>query len=293
MRKIESFSAFQIIDKENFGFSPDEYSIFKYGSKDIARKFGYTLANKFISKFSSVLKNKRLVIVPSAYSHIQTASCSMESFFVDRINLFLHQNGCSSVEQSKIHRTVTYREDYGEMSAEERFNMIKGDKFHIDKSFLEDKILIFLDDIKITGTHERIIIKMLNDFDIQNDCFMLYYADLKNSDINPRIENFLNQHFVKNLNDIDWIIKNGSFIFNTRVVKYILNSSNIACVIFLKTQSFEFIRELFFLAIGNGYGQFDEYRQNLVYIQEIVRHTNLKEYSQNIISLDYFKAISS
>lgn len=284
MRKIEIFSAAHIIDRENFGFSPDEYSMFKYGSKTIARKFGYILANKFILKFSELLKSKQLVVIPSAYSHIQTASCSMESFFVDKLNFFLYQNGHPPVEQAKIHRTVTYREDYGEMSAEERFNMIKGDKFHIDKSFLGDKTLIFLDDIKITGTHERIIVKMLDDFEIQNDCFMLYYADLKNPEINPRFENFLNQHFVKNLNDLDWIIKTDSFIFNTRVVKCILNSPNVDCVNFLKNQSNEFIKDLFYLAIGNDYGQFDEYKQNLLYIQEIVRGIDSKEYEQNIIS---------
>lgn len=284
MRKIEIFSAAHIIDKENFEFSPDEYSMFKYGSKVMARKFGYTLANKFFYKFSELLKSEQLVVIPSAYSHIQTASCSMVSFFVDRLNLFLFQNDCPPVEQAKIHRTVTYREDYGEMSAEERFNMIKGDKFHIDKSFLGDKTLIFLDDIKITGTHERLIVKMLDDFDIQNDCFMLYYADLKNPEINPRIENFLNQHFVKNLNDLDWIIKTDSFIFNTRVVKYILNSSNADCENFLRRQSFEFIRDLFFYAIGNDYGKFEEYKQNLLYIQEIVRSIDFKEREQDIIS---------
>lgn len=280
MRKIEGFSAFQITGNNNFGFSPDEYSMFKYGSKNVARKFGHALANEFIASHSTCLKNNRLVVIPSAHSHIQTASCIMASFFIDRLNSFLFKNACSPVEQTKIHRTVTYREDYGEMSAEQRFNMIKGDKFHIDKSFLEGKTLIFIDDIKITGTHERIIVKMLDNFDIQNHCFMLYYADLENPDIDPRIENFFNSHFVKTLSDLDLIIKNDAFVFNTRVVKYILNSRNADCVDFLKNQTFEFVRNLFFLAIGNDYGQFDDYRQNLLYIQEIVEKNELREYDQ-------------
>jgi hypothetical protein len=292
MRKIVFYSAFKIIDEKNLGINPNEYSMFKYGSKDVARKFGYALADNFFYEFSKELKEKKLVVIPSAYSHIQTASCSMASFFVDRLNLFLFQNGCSSVEQSKICRTVTYREDYGEMSAEERFNMIKGDIFHIDKSFLENKILIFLDDIKITGTHERIIIKMLDNFDIQNDCFILYYANLNNSGINPRIENFLNHHFVKNLNDLDTIIKTDSFIFNTRVVKYILNSSKADCANFLRKQSFEFILELFFLAIGNNYAQFEEYQENILYIKKLVSSDEYIDYNQNCISSNYPQQIS-
>lgn len=287
MRKIEDFSAFQIIDKDNFGFSPDEYSRFKYGSKNIAQKFGYTLAEKFIDRFSSVLKIQPLVVIPSAFSHIQTASCAMESFFVDRLNLFLFENGCQPVEQAKIHRTVTYREDYGEMSAEERFNMIKGDKFHIDKSFLGDKVLIFIDDIKITGTHERIIIKMLDDFNIQNDCYMLYYADLQNPTINPRIENFLNQHTIKNLVDLNQLITTEPFIFNTRVVKFILNSPHHDCIRFLKDQSFDFIRELFYLAIGNSYGQFEDYNKNLSFIQKIINRNENEFLVMAIVNNDY------
>lgn len=270
MRKIESFSAFQISDSNTFGFSPDEYSRFKYGAKNIARKFGHLLAEKFIAKYSEDLRSKPLIVVPSAFSHIHTASCLMEKFFVDKLNFFLYKIGEPPVEQAKIHRTVTYREDYGEMSAEERFNLIKGDKFHIDKTFLQNKTLIFIDDIKITGTHERIIVKMLDDFEIYNPCYMLYFADLQNQTINPRIENYLNQHFVKSLHDLDVLIKSEPFEFNTRVVKFILNSDHIECISFLHKQTAEFIKELFFLAIGNFYSQFADYRQNLTYIQKMV-----------------------
>lgn len=270
MRKTESFSAFQINNPDNFGFSADEYSRFKYGSRNIARKFGYILADKFISHYVNNIREKQLVVIPSAYSHIRTASCLMESFFVDRLNYCLFKLGEPPAEQAKIYRTVTYREDYGEMTAEQRFNLIKGDKFHIDKTYLQNKTLIFIDDIKITGTHERIIVKMLDDFDIQNSSYMLYFAELQNSGINPNIENYLNQYTIKSLYDLDSIIKSEPFVFNTRVVKFILNSEHIECISFLHKQSAEFIKELFYLAIGNFYVQFKDYRQNLAYIQKLV-----------------------
>lgn len=270
MRKTESFSAFQINNPDNFGFSADEYSRFKYGSRNIARKFGYILADKFISHYVNNIREKQLVVIPSAYSHIRTASCLMESFFVDRLNYCLFKLGEPPAEQAKIYRTVTYREDYGEMTAEQRFNLIKGDKFHIDKTYLQNKTLIFIDDIKITGTHERIIVKMLDDFDIQNSSYMLYFAELQNSGINPNIENYLNQYSIKSLYDLDSIIKSEPFVFNTRVVKFILNSEHIECISFLHKQSAEFIKELFYLAIGNFYVQFKDYRQNLAYIQKLV-----------------------
>jgi hypothetical protein len=278
MRELESISAIKIADNENFGFSPDEYSKFKFGSKNIARKFGYELAQMFINQLIYFpLQGKQIVVLPSAYSHIQTASCLMKTYFVDRLNLYLFENGFTPVEEAKIYRTVTYREDYGEMSAEQRYNLISGDKFHVDKTFLEGKILVFIDDIKITGTHERIITKMLDDFDIQNKCFMLYLAELKNPDMNPRIENYLNHHFVNNLDKLHLIIKNNDFVFNTRVVKYILNSDHKECIQFLKKQNEQFIRDLFYLSIGNEYYKFDSYCTNLSYINKLVSEFKSEE----------------
>ena len=59
-------------------------------------------------------------------------------------------------------------------------------------------------------------------------------------------------------------------MFNTRVVKYILNANHSECVQFLKKQSDNFIRELFYLSLGNAYNQFESYRQNLNYLQHLV-----------------------
>ncbi len=193
----------------------------------------------------------------------------MTTFFIDRLNLFFFEAGLLPVDQAKIYRSVTYREDYGEMSGEERFRLIGNDKFHIDKTFLDDKLLIFIDDIKITGTHEKVIIKMLDDFGIQNDSFLVYFAELINPGILPNVENFLNHFFVKGLDELRQILRHDDFIFNTRVVKYILNSPHEECVRFLNEQNFRFISDLFYLSIGNSYGQFESYQRNLTYIQEV------------------------
>ena len=129
---------------------------------------------------------------------------------------------------------------------------------------------------------------MLDDFKVQNDCFLLYFADLQNSTVNPNIENYLNQYYVKNLSDLDQIIKNDKFVFNTRVVKYILNNTSKDCLNFLGMQSLEFIRELFFLAIGNSYGQFEEYKENLRSVLNIIGN-----YEDDCTKKDNLEEISS
>ena len=270
-RTIERFSAHQVHDPKVLDFPAEKYSRFKFGSNHIAREFGYILADRFINQlFKFKYGGQPIVVLPSAYSHIPTASCFMSYHFIDKLNQFLYKNGYAGVETSKIHRNVTYREDYGQMSAEERFNLIKGDKFHIDKYQLKNKILIFIDDIKITGTHERIILKMLDDFEISNHCYMLYYAELTNSEIAPSIENYLNHFYVKKLSDLHSIVNADDFEFNTRVVKYILNSNKEECRHFLMNQTQSFINKLYYKALGNEYYKFPEYLTNLQAIEKLV-----------------------
>ncbi|MBF0575611.1 phosphoribosyltransferase family protein [Dysgonomonas sp. GY617] len=261
---ITHFSGFLIENENQFGFSPDDYSKFKYGAINIAKEFGYLLAERFIENcFKDHYDGKQIVVLPSAYSYIPTASFFMKVFFVEKLNLFLYKNGYPIVQETKINRTVTYREDYGEMSAEDRYNLISGDSFHIDKEYIKNKQLLFLDDIKITGTHERIILKMLNDAQISNDCYMLYFAELINSNISPKFENYLNNYFVKDLEKVDWIIKNEKFVFNTRVVKYILNADSDKFETFISRQTPDFKRDILHNAIGNEYFKFESYLKNI------------------------------
>lgn len=268
--RLIHYSGFLIEDEKVFGFSPDDYSKFKHGAANIARKFGEDLADRFISEcFSRTYDGRQIVVVPSAYSYIPTASYFMMKYFVRKLNVYLYENGYPVVQETKIDRSVTYREDYGEMSAQDRYNLISSDKFHIDKTFLENKILLFLDDIKITGTHERIILKMLNEYHIENDSYMLYFAELVNKSISPKFENFLNNYCISELRDIDRIIKEEEFVFNTRVVKYILNASPEKFNEFIFLQSQAFISELYYNSIGNEYFKFEQYLCNLDQLKKL------------------------
>ncbi len=282
--KSLSLSVHKVDDKDDIPFSDIDYSKFKFGSKTIARKFGNELAQSFIQKLKDGLwkkelqqQGKNIVVVSSPYCFIPTATFAMKDYFVRRLNEFLVENYCKVVEETKIHRTITYKEDYGEMSAEQRLKLISGDGFHIDAEFCKGKFCLFLDDIKITGSHEKVIQGMIDGFNSKNpadpyfkDYAFLYYAELTNQDIPPQIENQLNYAYVKTLKHLDKIIKNGEFLLNTRTVKYILSYKSSDCKEFLDYQELKFLKTLYHEAIGNSYHLIPEYKVNLYYIKQLI-----------------------
>lgn len=264
-----TWSLHHIDNPTQFGFCPDSYSRFKFGDDAVSRKFGTALADGFIkNQLTGKPVSQQIVVISSPYSFIPTATFAMKTWFVYELNRWLAQHGYPVVQETKVHRTITYKEDYGELNAEQRMNLIGNDSFHIDKDFLTNKTLIFLDDIKITGSHERMIMKMVKAYGLSNDIYMLYFAELVNQNIHPNIENFLNYHQVKTIFDLEPIIQSGNFCINTRIVKYILNYNSDCFGIFIQNQTMDFVNLLYDMALGNGYHTIDAYAKNLNFITE-------------------------
>lgn len=258
-----------------FSFNPDDYSRFKFGDNSVAKAFGAELAQGFIQDQLALNPiQQQIVVVSSPYSFIPTATFYMKNEFVAVLNRWLVQQQLPVVQETKIHRNTTYRDDYGELSAEERFKLIGRDRFQVDREFLEGKTVLFLDDIRITGMHEKMILQMIQNYQLKNDYRLLYYAELTNPEINPKIENYLNYHYVRSISDLGSIVEENAFVFNTRVVKYILNYAPIPCATFLKKQSSAFINQLYDLALGNNYHTIEAYQPNLNFIRTQLQVSN-------------------
>ncbi len=272
-----TYSLHKIGHTDNFGFNADDYSRFKFGDDKVAKSFGKELANGFIKDFledSNI--NEQIVVISSPYCFIPTATFAMKNYFVYQLNHWLAENNRLVVQEAKIHRTITYKEDYGELNAEDRLKLIGNDSFHIDKDFLKEKVLFFLDDIKITGSHEKMILKMVKEYGLINDVFMLYFAELINNEIHPNIENYLNYHCIKNVFDLDEVIKSGNFCFNTRIVKYILNCDFNTFKIFLECQNDGFVQDLYNLSLGNSYHLIESYNENFDFLKNYIINKNYK-----------------
>ena len=135
-----TYSLHKIHHPDSFGFSPDAYSRFKFGDDAVAKEFGTSLAEGFIrDHLRYVTLEKQLVVSSSPYSFIPTATFAMKNHFVYRLNRWLADAGYPVVQEAKVHRTITYREDYGELDAASRLKLIGNDSFHIDREFLQGK----------------------------------------------------------------------------------------------------------------------------------------------------------
>jgi len=276
----EHYSLHKIYSDKEFPFSAEQYSKFKFGDKNISRKFGFDLATGFIKQFLSIhpIENQ-IVVASSPYDFIPTATFAMKNYFVQKLNDYLAERGLPVVQETKIHRTVTYKEDYGALSAEERMRLISNDQFHMDWKFINDKTVIYMDDIKITGSHEKVIRRMISDTNphLEHTCnkVFIYFAELANPNVDPKVENTLNYYFVKDLYSLDKVIKNEDWIPNTRVVKYIFKRDNEQFDTFIQFQPLKVLQTIYHLAIGNSYHLMPEYNENITKVRKILLQNKL------------------
>ncbi|MEI6746397.1 MAG: phosphoribosyltransferase family protein [Methylococcaceae bacterium] len=259
------FSVHKFTDINNLTFSAIEYSKLKYGSRKYARRLGMELASNFLQsvEFQNLCPNlfeKKIVVCSAPWKNIPVASTALKDYFISEFNPIWSLDN-PEVEDLKVYREHSYNEDYGVMTKEERERAITSDDFHIDKEFIKGKVLFFIDDIIVTGAHERRIESLLKSVEFEGVVLFLYYAEYQGND-NPAIENELNYAFMKNLADMDCIIKNEILIFNTRLVKFILNSSYYEFKTFIFNQSHCFCSSLKTHIECNEYHKIDEFKEN-------------------------------
>ena len=259
-----SYSLHKIDSVENLSFDPAHYSWFKFGDKNYARKFAENLFQGFIGCYGHLLlEQDEIIILPSPYLSIPTASNFLCYYFKENLNLFLYNNNRKATIESKIFRNQTYVTDYGNLNFEERIKLISNDTYYIDKEFINGKFCLFLDDIKITGSHEHTINKILNQYNVAGKFLFAYFAELTNKEIHPNIENYFNYFAVKGLLQIIEVVNRTQFQYNTRIIKFILNLDESDLHQFLQKISVQRREELFRLAVSNNYHQIEEYLNNL------------------------------
>ncbi|MCA6363761.1 MAG: hypothetical protein IM638_12045 [Bacteroidetes bacterium] len=272
---FSSFSLHKIDSASALSFSAGAYSRFKFGDETEAEHFGTALAEQFILAHRKLLlTGGPTVAVPSPYDFIPTASCAMTRYFVREVNRFLAEHEKPSLLESRIHRYKTYSVDYGNLSFDERYKLITQGTYHIDKTFLSNRNVLLLDDIRITGSHELVLRKQIEELQIPGNFMFLYFAELTNKEIAPEFENVLNYSEIKDVNGLLKLIREKIFTFNTRVIKFVLSLPDADLQVFVKNAEPALLSKLCDLAFGNNYHLMHEYKTNLHSIYNHIYHTH-------------------
>lgn len=260
---MKRFSVHNFSNFEEIKFNPEDYCRLKFGSGDVAKKFGFELADKFFKEYADILMTSRCVVIPSPYNYVSNAATLITLNFIKRINeLLVNANG-EHVDFSLIRRKITYTNDYGFLSKEKRKSLINNDSFYFNKDFLKDKVLIFIDDVCISGAHEEKIIEVLKEQNLQNKKFFLYYA--KYNGDSPEIEAKLNFSGLRNYEDYVNIVCSKDNNVIVRTIKYLLASKD--CETILEYISKEKIEDIYYGCLAEGYYKIPDFQENFKLIK--------------------------
>lgn len=270
------YALHSICDTSIIPFNPIEYSRFKFGDYQIAARYGNELFDYFKVTMLQILLQKydSILIYSSPYTLIPTSSYYLTQSFYSSLSNYLNESQTYKVtiKNCKIKRCQTYTEDYGALNAEERYNLIKNDTYKFVDLPSNKDVCIFIDDISITGTHQRVIEKLLKECKIKTNCIFLYYAKLSNPDICATFENKLNYSFVNNLPRLIDVIISDSYKITTRTTKYILSLKihdlDFLIDIIKKEDKYSILNDIIKLSEANKYDKIELYKNNLIYLKQ-------------------------
>lgn len=241
-------------------FDPTMYSRLKFGSDQAARAMGYELATEFFCAHGDRLLANEIVVFASPYNYIPNAATVMTKHFIDRLNELLVFAQGKHLEYSLVHRKVSYTADYGFLSKEKRRGLIDNDSFSLNKDFIKGKLLIFIDDVRITGTHEDKLVEVLESEGIENDTIFLYFANYNGNQ--PDIEAKLNFAAVSCLDDFVALTKEPNHHVIIRPIKYLLSRAPDELKNALPGFSNDMIFDMYFGCLAEGYYKIPGYQTN-------------------------------
>jgi hypothetical protein len=262
MRNSERYSVHEFDSLADSSLWVDDYSAMKFGSDDAARRFGYELADGFFAAHSAHLMANPCVVIPSPYNYIPNAATIMGRHFTDRLNHHLAHSQGTTAEWSIIHRKVSYTNDYGFLSKDQRRLLIDNDKFYFNDDFVEGKTLIFVDDVLITGTHEDKLVDIMDRAGMTNPSFFLYYAIYSEGGTHPAIEAALNFAQVKSVEDYLALTRKPNHHIIVRPIKYLLSRPLEEFERVLAHFDPRVVSEIYHGALNEGYFKIPEYQPN-------------------------------
>ncbi len=232
-KKIKSFAVSTISKMEDVHpMDAKNYSRMKYGDPIATRRSAIQITSHLfrqpeITKY--IHADKTIFITSSAYGYVPTASYSVTR----EVTKLLAASGVK-IDRIKFVRNGDFSTNhYGTLSAEERAKKMTSRNIHLTEEDLvkiKDGFVLVIDDIAITGSHERKIHEILSQTEARDWAFIyLYKLDTELGNKIPETEEHLNRADIKTVLDLipffriytEYDLK---LRLNSRVLKFILTT---------------------------------------------------------------------
>lgn len=201
--------------------SLDEYSRFKFGDGEVAKKYGTLLGELVLNHEVELLNQEKVLVACAAYRYAPPAAASLLEPFVQSASASAQNVGSeTNFVPFKISKKKLATDNYAALSFEERSRTIQSDLLLPEGLELQDQTVIVLDDIRVTGLRQAALENMFNDAGSSAANF-LYVLDTHEGRKFSRTEALINTSAVKSIDDIIGLANNPDFIPNVRMCKFI------------------------------------------------------------------------
>jgi hypothetical protein len=246
-------------------FSAACYSRYKYGSVRATEAFAQALGAPLSERLPELIRIPRLLLASSPYSYVPTAATGLARRLQPVLNAARASHGLTPAPLLKVDRVTTSAGDYGTLSAQARDRHMADNALSFGR-FRPDQVrgahLIVVDDVKVTGAHQRCLMRASRTLPLSARTF-LYIAAFDGSSgqyVDPVLEDGLNHAAVKTLGDLAAIVRAADFTWNVRACKFLLNPANRDDLPrFLAEMPDWFVRDLHRHSRRDGYTQMDIY----------------------------------
>ncbi|MCZ4093605.1 phosphoribosyltransferase family protein [Sinorhizobium psoraleae] len=271
MQQFQEFALHEFQSIEDAPFRPEQYSRLKFGCDEAAREMGYQIADAFFQKNAPALLDSRCLMISSPYNFVPNAATIMTVHLLNRLNAHIVDAKGNHVEYATVPRKISYVNDYGLLSGEHRKSLIAGDRFYFNSQHFEGRCLLFVDDVKITGTHENRLVELMHEQQLKNKTFFLYFARYTGD--RPNIESEINLAAVKSIKDLNRIVAEPNHHITARQIKYILSADPRELYRdFLRFRSSRYLKSLYFNCLHEGYYKIQEYKDNISIIRDAIEN---------------------
>jgi hypothetical protein len=271
----------EVVDSDGKPFDRVAYSRFKYGYLPPALEYGQKLAALIADALWTASMGRPIYIVSAPYKYLPTASHHIARALCAELGRRAARKGLEPPVLLPFHKAAPGTSAYAKSSEEERLKLLTTIGLRLDESLIPGSHVLVVDDIRITGTAEKVTAAYLELLHPEA-VWYLHAARLPENigKVHPGLEDELNQTIPHTLDAILEDVWTGQFRLNTRVLRTILESGDPAGTdpmgknasafkVFLGDLPTELLQEIHEAAVGSGvkYYQTHEHNLNIVWTE--------------------------